>query len=263
MNAHPTPTTSPTKTSHRTVAWVAGLSLVLMGVLAPFALFGVLQSLVVPADASATVANIVASPGLFRSGVAALLIVIMLDVIVAWALYVLLTSVNRSVALLMAWLRLGYAAVFAAAVMNLLDVAQLLGKSQAWARTPEQLDARVTTSLSSFESGFEGIALAIFGLHLFGLGYLVFKSTNFPRFLGALVAVAGSGYLFDSFGTILVPNYGLTVGAFTFLGEVLLIFWLVWRAVKGFATEETPAAYGSGSASWSSARSREYLGDHA
>lgn len=247
MNTYPAQPTSPiVETSQRKVAWVAGLSLILMGVLAPFALFGVLQNLVVPADASATVDNIVGSPGLFRSGVAALLIVILLDVVVAWALYVLLRPVNRTVALLMGWLRLGYAAMFAAALMNLLDVAQLLGTSEGWTFPPEQLDAHVMTSLSSFHSGFEGIALAIFGLHLFALGYLVFKSTNFPRFLGALVAVAGAGYLFDSFGTILVPNYTLTVGAFTFLGEVLLIFWLLWRAVKGFPTEGIPSRNGNG-----------------
>lgn len=244
MNTHPTPTTTPVaESSRRNVAWVAGLSLVLMGALGPFALLGVLQNLFVPADASATVNNILGSPGLFRSGLAALLVVIMLDVVVAWALYVLLRPVNRTVALLTAWLRLGYAAIFAAVLTNLLDVAQLLGSSEGWALPPEQLDAHVMTSLSSFHSGFEGIALAVFGLHLFGLGYLVFKSTDFPRFLGALIAVAGAGYLFDSFGTILVPDYGLTVGAFTFLGEVLLIFWLLLRAVKGFATDEVPVEH--------------------
>jgi len=159
--------------------------------------------------------------------------------------YVLLRLVNRTVALLMGWLRLGYAAMFAAALTNLLDVAQLLGMSEGLTLPPEQLDAQVMMSLTSFHSGFEGIALAIFGLHLFALGYLVFKSTNFPRFLGALVAVAGAGYLFDSFGTILGPNYALTVGAYTFLGEVLLIFWLLWRAVKGFPADEIPAGHGS------------------
>lgn len=242
MNTHPAPTTSPpVETSQRKMAWVAGLSLILMGVLAPFALFGVLQNLLVPADASATVDNIVASAGLFRSGVAALLIVIMLDVVVAWALYVLLRPVDRTVALLMAWLRVAYAAIFAAALTNLLDVAQLLDASEGLALPPEQLHAYVMTSLSSFHIGFEGIALGIFGLHVFALGYLVFKSTNFPRFLGALVAVAGAGYLFDSFGTILVPDYAWTVGAFTFLGEILLIFWLLLRAVKGFPAEEVAA----------------------
>lgn len=46
----------------------------------------------------------------------------------------------------------------------------------------------------------------------------------FPRFLGALVVLAGAGYLADSFGTILVPYYSLTISIFTFAGEALLIF---------------------------------------
>ena len=48
-----------------------------------------LRALVVPADATATVNSIIASEGLFRSGIAAFLIVIVMDVVVAWALYVL------------------------------------------------------------------------------------------------------------------------------------------------------------------------------
>ena len=41
--------------------------------------------------------------------------------------------------------------------------------------------------------------------------------------------------------TILIPDYALTIGAFTFVGEALLIFWLFWRAIKGFAPEsESP-----------------------
>ncbi len=74
-----------------------------------------------------------------------------------------------------------------------------------------------------------------------GLGYLLFRSAHFPGFLGVLVIVAGGGYLVDSFGMILVPDYALTVGAFTFVGEALLIFWLFWRAIKGFPSEsESP-----------------------
>jgi hypothetical protein len=229
--------------SQRKVALVAGLGLLLMALLAPFAKFGVLQNLVVPADAAATVENITASEGLFRAGIAAFLIVIMLDIMIAWALYVLLRPVNRTLALLTAWLRLAFAAVFAYALVNLLDVAQLLGSAELSALQPEQLQVLVMSSLASFDNGWTGIALAIFGLHLLGLGYLLFRSAHFPRFLGVLVAIAGGGYLVDSFGTILIPDYALSIGSFTFLGEALLIVWLFWRAIKGFPTEsERPGA---------------------
>jgi hypothetical protein len=132
---------------------------------------------------------------------------------------------------------LAFAAVFASALVNLLDAAQLVAGAEQSTLQPEQLHARVMSSIASFDNGWTGIALAIFGLHLFGLGYLLFKSADFPKFLGVLVIVAGGGYLVDSFGTILVPEYALTIGAFTFVGEALLIVWLFLRAIKGFPSE--------------------------
>jgi hypothetical protein len=223
--------------SPRKIALVAGLGLLVMALLAPFALFGVLRSLVEPANATRTFNNILGSQGLFRSGIAAFLVVIMLDVVVAWALYLLLTPVNRTLALLTAWLRLAFAAVFASTLVNLLNAAQLVAGAEQSTLQPEQLHEQVMSSIALFEGGWIAIALAIFGLHLVGLGYLLFRSANFPRFLGVLVIIAGGGYLFDSFGTILVPDYTLTIGTFTFIGEALLILWLFWRAIKGFPSE--------------------------
>jgi hypothetical protein len=81
------------------------------------------------------------------------------------------------------------------------------------------------------------MSLAIFGLHLVGLGYLLFRSADFPRFLGVLVVIAGGGYLADSFTRILVPEFVFTFSLFTFVGEALLIVWLFWRAAKGFPSE--------------------------
>jgi hypothetical protein len=242
MTNHPTITERPAAgISQRKVALIAGLGLLVMAVLAPLAQFGVLENLIVSADAAATVGNITASEGLFRAGIAAFLIVIMLDILLAWAFYVLLRPVNPTLALLTAWLRLAFAAVFGYALVNLLDVAQLVGGPDGAALQPAQLQAQVMSSIASFDNGWTGIALAIFGLHLLGLGSLLFRSAYFPRFLGVLVVIAGGGYLADSFGTILVPDYALNIAAFTFVGEVLLIFWLFWRAIKGFPSEADPS----------------------
>ena len=61
----------------------------------------------------------------------------------------------------------------------------------------------------------------------------------------ALVAVAGVGYLADSFGTILVPDCTLTISVFTFIGEALLIVWLFKLAIKGSRRFDSPRAIGS------------------
>ena len=233
----PTTTGPPTADiSQRKVALVAGLGLLLMAVLAPIAHFGVLQSLIVPADAAATVANITESEGSFRFAIAALLVVTFLDILVAWALYVLLRPVNRTLALLVGWLRLAAAAAFLPALTNLLDVAQLLGGPEATTLPAAVIQAQVMSSAASFTNGWD-IELAVFGLHLVGVGALVYRSVQFPRILGVLVVVAGVGYLADTFTRILVPDFVFTFSLFPFVGEALLIVAFFWRAIKGFAPE--------------------------
>jgi hypothetical protein len=226
--------------SQRKVALTAAVGLLVMAVLAPFAHFGVLASLVVPSDAAATVNNIIGSAGLFRAAIAAFLIVAMLDVVVAWGLYVLFRRVDAGFALLVAWLRVAYAAVFAYALANLLDVAQLLHGASPSAAPSALLQAQVASSITSFGNGWD-LALAIFGLHLVGLAALLFRSAALPRLISALVALAGVGYLADSFGTILVADYALTISNFTAVGEAFLIVWLFWFAIKGSRPSERPA----------------------
>ena len=98
--------------SQHSVAFAAALSLLSMALLAPFAQFGVLASLIVPTDAAATTDNIAASIGLFGAAIAAFLVVAILDVVVAWGMYLLLRPVDARVALVVAWLRVVYAVAF-------------------------------------------------------------------------------------------------------------------------------------------------------
>ena len=225
----------------RVAALIAGIGLLLIAVLAGFARFGVMKVLVVPGDAATTIANLVTSEALFRVGIAAFLLVIILDILLSWALYVVLEPVHRGLALLTAWLRLAFAAVFASSLVSLLDSAQMLTGASAADLASPQLQGQVMASLASFDAGFVVFAHAIFGVCNLGLGYLVFRSTNFPRFLGLLLAVAGAGYLADAFGTILIPAYSLSIGSITFLGEALLIVWLVRFGIRGEAAPRTLA----------------------
>ena len=238
-NFDTTESAMPLGISRRRVALTAGIGLLLMAVLAPLAHFGVLENLVVSGDAATTVENIMADEGLFRLAIATLLVVTFLDIVVAWALYVLMKPVHPTLAILVGWLRLAAPAVFAVALANLLDVANLLGSAESSALSPDQLGAQVMASVASFGNGWD-MSLAIFGLHLVGLGYLLFKSLDFPRFLGVLVVVAGVGYVADTFARILVSDFEFNISLFTFVGEALLIFWLIWRAIKGFPSETEP-----------------------
>jgi hypothetical protein len=227
--------------SQRKVALAAAFSVLLMAVLAPFAQFGVLKTLIVPADAAVTTTNIAGSLGLFQAAIAAFVLVAILDVVVAWGFYILLRPVDQRLALLVGCLRVVYAAIFAFALVNLLDAARLVGGATGTALQSDSLQAQVAASVASFETIWH-VGLGVFGLHLVGLGVLLVGFAA-PRLLAALVVVAGLGYLADSFGTMLIPHYGLTISTFTFGGEALLIFWLFWRAARG--SRSSAAAVGT------------------
>jgi hypothetical protein len=70
--------------SLRQAAKIAGFGLLIMTLPAIFTNFFVLQGLVVPGDAAQTATNIIANELLFRLGIGSFVIVIILDVLVAW-----------------------------------------------------------------------------------------------------------------------------------------------------------------------------------
>ena len=63
---------------------------------------------------------------LFRLGIAALYLVIPLDIVVGWALYRVFSPVSKSLSMLAATLRVAFAVVFMVAISRLVDVLRLL-----------------------------------------------------------------------------------------------------------------------------------------
>ena len=215
--------------SLRTAAVIGGLGLLLMAILAPIAQFGVLQGLIVDGDAAATAANIAESEGVFRIAIGCFLLVAVLDVVVALALYMVFRPVNGFLSGLTAMIRIVYGAMFAVSLTGLVTAAQL-------ATGTNQDSAQVLASVDAFQTGWD-IALTVFGLHLLLLGILVFRSGAWGGILGLLVLVTSAGYLIDGWGRLLLPGYDLTLVTFTFVGVVVLMIWLLWQGVRGFPTE--------------------------
>ena len=212
-----------TDISLRTAATVAGVGLLLMAILAPIAYLNTFQSLVKFDDAALTAQNILNSMGAFRTCILLLFTVAILDVIVAWALYILLVPANKNLSALAAWLRVIYAGIFIFAISKLYVALQVLTADG--------------TQAMSFLKAFQSIwdkALILFGFHLLILGYLAFTSGYIPKWLGVFLVLAAVGYIVDGFGKTFSPDYNLNIAQFTFVGEVLLIFWLLWRGFKGF-----------------------------
>jgi hypothetical protein len=211
--------------SQRTAMLIGGFGLLLMAILAPIAQFGVLQGLIVDGNAETTAHNIAASQGSFVFAVVALLLVAVLDVVVALALYVVFAPTNRLLSGLAAVLRIVYGAMFVLAILHLVSVASMAGGAKA---DPTS----VMTSVDAFQSGWD-TALVVFGLHLLVLGVVVVQAGAGRRIIGILVILSAVGYLVDGVGRILVSDYSLTVATFTFIGEVVLMIWLLWNGFRG------------------------------
>jgi len=222
-------TTTPVEASAHRSAVVAGVGILLISVLAGLANFGALESLVTSGDATKTAQAISASEGTFRLAIAAFVVVAVLDAVAAWALYAFFRPVNREVALLAGGLRLAYSAVFAVAISQLAGTLRLLGDADSLrAFTPGQLRTLALLKTADFHDIWT-VSLVLFGTHLLLIGYLIYRSGFAPKILGVLVSIAGAGYLTDSFGSLLISDYAISVSAITFVGEFLLMVWLLYK----------------------------------
>ena len=230
--------TTSADASMRRSGLIAGLGLLLMAVLAGLATFGVLERLVTEGDASRTASDIIEAFGSFRLAILALFLVAALDLVVAGALGVFFNRVQHAVAVLAAWCRCLYAVAFALAVTHLLAAARLLGDQRFPGATERQLQLEVLSEIQQFYDIWS-LGLGLFGIHLLLIGWLAFTSGFVPRVIGVLVAIAGAGYLIDSLGGLLYATYTLELASLTFIGEVVLMVWLLVFAARRPPNERT------------------------
>jgi hypothetical protein len=232
-------TPSTTTVSPRTAALIAGAGYVAIFILAIFANFYVRTGLIQTDDPAATIQNIADSQSLFRLGIVSFLAVFILDVVIAWALYVLFRAVNRDVSLLSAWFRLVYTVMLGVSLVFFFVAAQMVaGGGYLSAVGPDQSAIPVMLLLDAFNYAWL-IGLACFGIHLLLMGYLVIVSGAAPKALGILLGIAGAAYVIDTVANALLSNYAdhaslflMIVAIPSIVGELAFTVWLLLRAGK-------------------------------
>ena len=137
--------------SIRTASITAGVALLLMSAVAIFGKVVAVDGLVTEGNAAQTATDIMASEGLFRLGIASLVVVIALDVVVAWALYRVFSPVNKSLSMLAMALRLVYSGVFMVAIGHLLGAVRLLSNDGYLAVSgADQVNAQAMLEITTF-----------------------------------------------------------------------------------------------------------------
>ncbi|HKZ79738.1 MAG TPA: DUF4386 domain-containing protein [Pyrinomonadaceae bacterium] len=225
-------TTKEEKNAIQRTARLAGFLYVLHIPLAVFGFFYVHSRLIVPGDAAATASNIVASEGLFRSSIVSWLIGQMIFIVLPLVLYKVLKPVNKTHALLMViFIELAIPIAFINEVNRLAVLVLLNGADYVKAFQADQLQAQVMFFLDLHAQGI-GVAQVFWGLWLFPLGYLIFKSGFLPRILGIIVIIGGFGLLIDSAIFFLFPDSDVRVSQITGLAEIPLGLWLLIKGVN-------------------------------
>jgi hypothetical protein len=187
------------------------------------------------ADASATINHILAHESQFRIGVVISLFSHVLFLLAAWYLYGLLKTVNKNIALLFLLFNLGGFAILVYSHINLFSSLMLLsGADYLKVFQPDQLQAQATFFINSYHNG-STIAQIPFGVWLFPLGYLVFKSGFLPKILGILLVADCFGLLLYVCQRFLLPDFGVIAypcWVLGFIAEFGLALWLLIKGVK-------------------------------
>ena len=222
--------------SPRNPGRVAGFWYLLLVVIGPLRLIYIPSKLFVGGNATATANNIAAHEWLFRIGIVSDLVGAVVLIFLVMAFYRLFKGVDQNLAVLVV--------IFGGvmpAVIDLLGVAYDLGALMV-VRGANFLSIfdkpqRDALAMLFLKLGDHQITAAevLWGVWLFPLAALVYKSRFLPRFLGVWLAVNGFAYVIMSLTGVLLPQYQNKVFAISqpaLFGELAMMLWLVIKGSK-------------------------------
>ena len=225
-----------TSASPQKYARFAGALYLLIFFVGPFAFFMGRVGVVIPGDPAATVENLIASQSLFRLGIVAETVIVLVEIVVSAILYVLFRPVSKPLSLASALARFAQSILQAVNLFTAAPALLLLGGAgYLTVFSPDQLNALVLlfADANAFMIIIWGL---IFGFHLLLLGYLVFRSGFMPKILGILLMIGAVGYLAQSYGHILAPQFdeilSTVVIVLSIPGELLFTVYLLWKGLN-------------------------------
>jgi|SRR5664280_185617 len=192
--------------STRQLARIAG-ALYLVNIVGGAFAIGYVNGTLLTDDLATTAHNISSHLLLYRSGIAAHIVVTVTNVPLALIFYELFKVVNRRLALLDAFFVLVATAIEAASLPNLFAPLALLGDKEYVNAVPAS-QLHVLASLPGpLSDGSYAVYTVFFGFDILCLAYLVLRSKFLPRIIGVLLAIDGAAYLVYSFSNVLAPGF--------------------------------------------------------
>ena len=193
------------------------------------------STLVVSGDALKTARNILVKERLYRIGIANNLFTFAIDVVLIWALYVLLRPVNKWLALLAVFFRLMETTLACTAIINSYVAMQFLTDADRL----KAFDANQIQVLAVMHDTYAltFVIVAVFlGLGSTLFNYLLFKSRYIPKVLAVWGLFASLLLLISQFVIIIFPEVEKTIIPACYapiaLDEIVLGIWLLFKGAN-------------------------------
>jgi len=225
---------------------VAGLWYLLLVLGGPLRLIYIPNKLFVHGDAAATAANIAAHPCLFRFGMASDLLGAVVLIFLVLAFYRLFKGVDQQLAVLLV-----ITGGVMPALINFVNVATDAGALMAAqgggadflsAFDQPQRNALVMLFLQLHHHQITAAEI-LWGLWLFPMGALAYRSGFVPRFIGVWLFINGTAYIVLSLTGIFFPAYQNTVFMLSqpaLFGELAIMLWLVIKGADPVGHQPRP-----------------------
>ena len=185
----------------------------------------------VPGDIAATVNRIMAHEAIFRLAFVISLTRYAILILLVLALYKLLRSVDKDLALVMVAFALVGISIGMVSLLFQFAAPLMLNRSgYSTLFTTDQWHAQVQFFINMQVQGDR--ASQLLSVWLLPLGFLICRSGFLPKIFGILMVIAGLGYLADFLIFFLLPNLDLDVAALAFLAELSFPFWLLIKGVN-------------------------------
>lgn len=197
-------------------------------------MFYIPSQTIVRSDIGATANKILANEFIFRTGIINDLISSSIWVVMVLVLYRMFKQVNeRQAKLLVAFVFVQIPVVF---IMEALNITSLMILKGEILKTFELSQRQDLAMLFLKISDYGVLTLEMFwGLWLFPLAILVYRSRFLPRFLGVWLVITGIFYLVLSFTSIMLPQFKDMVlnSVFALPAEVGEVAFMLWLLIKG------------------------------
>ncbi|WP_020528387.1 DUF4386 domain-containing protein [Flexithrix dorotheae] len=220
---------------------MAGLLFLILIFCGVFAEFFVRQKIMVYGDPVATAQNIKSMEDLFRVGIVSDLIMSTTYFFFPLLLYPIFKLVNKELSMLMVLCVMISVAILCINMLNQIAALLLVTGSDYFnGFSTEQLQSLSSFFLNLHSQGYK-VAQIFYGLYLFPLGYMIYKSGYLPRVIGVFLMLGFVGDMIDFLRFFLIPDYpsvildNITLPAD--IGEISMCLWLLIKGVKVAETE--------------------------